>query len=94
MAKIRKKILQYPTVFEPAQEGGYNVFFPQFPGCVTFGRTFEEAKAKAQEILELWLEELVAQGEKIPASTSRPIIDEVQAVAPSKAKITYAPHNC
>lgn len=54
--KIKKRILQYPAVFEPAPEGGYNVSFPQFPGCVTFGRTFEEAKEKAKEILELWLE--------------------------------------
>jgi len=53
-----KKKLQYHAVFEPAEEGGYNVSFPQFPGCVTFGCTFEETKKKAQEVLELWLEEL------------------------------------
>ena len=41
-----KKKLQYHAVFEPAEEGGYNVSFPQFPGCVTFGRTFEETKKK------------------------------------------------
>lgn len=50
--------LNYYAIFEPAIEGGYNVFFPSFPGCVTFGRTFEEAKEKASELLELWLEEL------------------------------------
>ncbi|MFH1456988.1 MAG: type II toxin-antitoxin system HicB family antitoxin [Patescibacteria group bacterium] len=56
MADIKQKILSYPAVFEPAQEGGYNVSFPAFPGCVTFGRNFEDAKEKAQEVLELWRE--------------------------------------
>jgi len=39
-----KKILNYNVIFEPAIEGGYNVSFPSFPGCVTFGKNFKEAK--------------------------------------------------
>lgn len=92
--KINKKILEYPAIFEPAEEGGYNVLFPAFPGCVTFGNTFEEAKIKAREILELWLEELANEGEKIPAVKYRPIIDEIKVAIPRKAKICYASNNC
>jgi predicted RNase H-like HicB family nuclease len=88
------KILEYPAVFEPADEGGYNVSFPAFPGCVTFGRNFEEAKIMAKEVLELWLEELSSQGERIPAHKSRPIVDEVKVKLPSKVKIFYASNNC
>ena len=44
-----KKKSQYHAVFEPAKEGGYNVSFPQFPGCVTFGRTFEETKKRRKK---------------------------------------------
>lgn len=91
--KKQQKILEYPAVFEPAEEGGYNVSFPAFPGCVTFGRNFEEAKEKAQEVLELWLEELADGGEKIPALKFRPIIDEIKVSVPIKAKLVYAPHN-
>ena len=91
---INKKFLQYSAVFEPAIEGGYNISFPSFPGCVTFGRTFEEAKIKAKEILELWIEELIDQNEKIPTCFSRPIIDEIQITAPAKNKIAYAPDYC
>ena len=58
MAQTKRINMLYPTIFEPAEEGGYNVSFPSFLGCVTFGRNFEEAKTKAREILELWLEEL------------------------------------
>ncbi len=56
----------YPAVFDPAVEGGFNVSFPAFPGCVTFGKTFEEAKQNAKEALEVWIEELKSAGEEIP----------------------------
>lgn len=78
MSKNRQKtILEYPAIFYKAEEGGYNVSFPDFPGCVTFGRNFEEAEEKAKEVLELWIEELVANKEEIPFKKSRPIIDEI-----------------
>jgi len=70
--KQTKQILEYSAIFEPAKEGGYNVSFPSFPGCFTFGRNFEEAKLKAKEILELWLEELAHQGGKVPVYKRRP----------------------
>ena len=84
MTKRKKgKILEYPAVFDPAVEGGYNVSFPDFPGCVTFGRNFEEAKAKAKEVLELWLQELQARHEEIPIKVQRPIIDGVEVFLPA-----------
>lgn len=94
MAKRKKTNMRYPTIFEPAKEGGFNVFFPSFPGCVTFGRDFEEAKIKAREVLELWLEELSASGEAIPTSRFYPIIDEVSVTLPIKSKILYEPAHC
>ncbi|KKW16002.1 MAG: hypothetical protein UY56_C0023G0001, partial [Parcubacteria group bacterium GW2011_GWA1_50_14] len=29
------KIYNYIAIFDPAEEGGFNVSFPAFPGCVT-----------------------------------------------------------
>ena len=78
--KIARSVFEYPAIFSPAEEGGFNVSFPDFPGCVTFGRNFEEAKVKATEVLELWLEELAAQKAEIPAEKHRPIIDEIRVV--------------
>ncbi|OIP74824.1 MAG: hypothetical protein AUK06_02860 [Parcubacteria group bacterium CG2_30_36_18] len=82
MAKKIHRILSYFAVFDPAEEGGYNVSFPDFPGCVTFGRTFEEAKAKSKEVLELWLEELASRKQRIPVRTVRPIVDEIKVALP------------
>ena len=86
----KQAILKYLAVFNPAEEGGYNVSFPSFPGCVTFGKTFEDAKKMAKEVLELWLEELSSGGEEIISHDTHPIIDEISAVVSNKAKASYA----
>lgn len=67
----------YPAVLNPIPGGGYEVSFPDFPGCVTFGDTFEEAHEKAAEVLSLWIEELEADHKNIPQRTERPIIADV-----------------
>ena len=81
---IKGKIYNYIAIFDPAEEGGFNVSFPAFPGCVTFGSTFEEAKEKAKEVLELWIEELFMSRESIPLKRSRPIVDEVEVSIPGR----------
>lgn len=78
----KKTILEYPAIFNRAEEGGYNISFPDFPGCVTFGKNFEEAEKKAKEILELWVEELVVNKEEIPVKKFRPIINEISVAVP------------
>jgi len=86
MVKMSKKtILEYPVIFNKAEEGGYNVSFPDFPGCVTFGKNFEEAEENAKEILELWIKELRANKQRIPISKSRPIISEIPVAVFTKS---------
>jgi len=81
-AKIQH-IASYFAIFDPAEEGGFNVSFPDFPGCVTFGKNFEQARAMAHEALELWLEELAESREYIPLHSAHPIIDEVRVPIPT-----------
>ncbi|MEK7618258.1 MAG: type II toxin-antitoxin system HicB family antitoxin [Patescibacteria group bacterium] len=76
--KKRIKVQNYFAIFEPAEEGGFNVSFPDFPGCVTFGKNFEHAKEMAKEVLELWIEELNANRQLIPKRVFRPIVDEIE----------------
>lgn len=85
MSKKIRKISTYFAVFDPTEEGGYNVLFPDFPGCVTFGKDFEEAKEMAKDVLELWLKELASQKQDIPVKTFRPIIDEIKVSLPKFA---------
>jgi predicted RNase H-like HicB family nuclease len=44
------------VVLEPSEEGGYTVYVPSLPGCVSEGDTEEEALIKIREAIELYLE--------------------------------------
>jgi len=56
----------FQLVFEPDPQGGFTVTVPALPGCVTYGATLEEARKMAREAIELYIEDMVADGEKIP----------------------------
>ena len=43
-------------VLEPSEEGGYTVYVPSLPGCISEGDTREEAMANILEAIELYLE--------------------------------------
>ena len=53
---------------EPGTDFG--VDFPDFPGCVTAGKTLEEARKMAVEALELHLEGMLEDRESIPEPSS------------------------
>jgi predicted RNase H-like HicB family nuclease len=63
----RKKEYSYQVDLIPDEEGGYTVVVPLLPGCISYGRTIEEATAKAREAIELHLENLVAHNEPVPS---------------------------
>lgn len=58
--------LAYTIVLESAEEGGFNVSVPALPGCFTQGETYERALTMAEDAIKLWIEALLASGEKIP----------------------------
>ena len=53
---------------EPGSD--YGVSFPDFPGCVTAGRTLDEAKREAFDALALHIEGMLQDGEALPAPTA------------------------
>lgn len=44
----------------------YVVEVPELPGCMTHGKTYEEALANAQEAIEVWIEAAQEANETIP----------------------------
>ncbi|MGH9787236.1 MAG: type II toxin-antitoxin system HicB family antitoxin [Candidatus Acidiferrales bacterium] len=44
------------VVLEPSEEGGYTVYAPSLPGCISEGETVDEAMANIREAIELYLE--------------------------------------
>ena len=49
--------MKLKVVFEPSDEGGFTVYVPSLPGCISEGESFEEAMANIKEAIELYLEE-------------------------------------
>ena len=56
----------------------YGVGFPDFPGCVTAGRTLDEARRMAAEALELHVD-LVAEIDRVTTNGSRIPADAARA---------------
>ena len=57
------------VVLEASEEGGYTVYVPSLPGCISEGETEEEALTNIREAIELYLEP-VEDDEFISASKS------------------------
>ena len=58
--------LTYRILLRKEPEGGYTVLVPVLPGCITYGKTIEEAIKMAKEAIELYLESMIENGEEIP----------------------------
>ena len=48
--------MKLKVVLEASDEGGYTVYVPSLPGCISEGDTEEEAIANIKEAIELYLE--------------------------------------
>jgi len=59
------QIFNFTIVFRPEPEGGYTVFVPSLPGCITYGATLEEARKMAEDAIKGYLESKKKHGEEI-----------------------------
>lgn len=77
MGQRQETIYSYTVLFEPAEEGGYVVHVPSLPGCVTQGETFEEARAMAEDVIQLYIETLKDSGDDVPVERENIIVSRV-----------------
>jgi predicted RNase H-like HicB family nuclease len=64
----------------------YGVSFPDFDGCVTAGKTLEEAKNNAIEALSLHVQGMLEDGETIPAPSN---LDDVMKIRDFKDGVAF-----
>lgn len=64
--RVSEKIHKLNVVFQPELEGGYTVIVPSLPGCITYGKTLEEAREMAVDAITGFIHVLKEDGSDIP----------------------------
>jgi predicted RNase H-like HicB family nuclease len=54
------------VVIYPDEDGGYCASCPSLPGCHSQGDTWEETLANIKEAMELYIEDMIENGEEVP----------------------------
>ena len=65
------KRLTYNVQIERDEDGIYVVSVPALPGCLTQGRTFDEALKMAQDAIFGFVSVLMSRGKHVPTERSR-----------------------
>jgi predicted RNase H-like HicB family nuclease len=61
--------MKLKVVLEASEEGGFTVYVPSLPGCVSEGETDEEALANIREAIQLYLEPV--EDDLLPAENAQ-----------------------
>ena len=48
--------MRIKVILETSDDGGYTVYVPSLPGCISEGETAEDALTNIREAIELYLE--------------------------------------
>jgi predicted RNase H-like HicB family nuclease len=51
-----KEVMKLQVVLEPGEDGGYTVYVPALPGCISEGDTRQEALENIEQAIKLYLE--------------------------------------
>lgn len=86
MKRISPSKLNFNVVFKEEPEGGFTVIVPVLPGCITYGKNLREAKKMAAEAITLYLEDIAAEGEKLPQN-DQTYLGSVEVNIPSASSV-------
>ena len=73
----RGHVYSYQIILRPEPEGGYTVFVPSLPGCITYGRSLEEAHTMAEDAIRAYLVSREKHEDTEPASDKQSLISLV-----------------
>jgi predicted RNase H-like HicB family nuclease len=67
--------MKYRVLIEPDEDGMFIAECPALPGCISEGKTREEAIANIKDAIKGYLASLEKHGEPIPPSISEEVIE-------------------
>ena len=71
------------------EKDGFGIVFPDFPGCVTTGKNMNDALRRAREALELHLQAMVKDGDRIPEESDLEKVSEWVAECEGKPHLAW-----
>ena len=78
--------MEYIAYLHKDRKSDFGVSFPDFPGCVTAGKTLDEARRMAGEALALHIRGMVEDGETVPDPST---IDDVAEDPAMKGAVAF-----
>jgi len=66
---MKKTRYHFTVVLRPEPEGGFTALVPALPGCVTYGRTLDEAREMAKDAICGYIESLRKHREPVPTDS-------------------------
>ena len=67
--------MKFRVLIEKDEDGAFVAEVPSLPGCISQGKTRDEAVRNAQEAITAYLESLKEHGEPIPPSIDEEVVD-------------------
>ncbi len=71
----RCSVMKFRLLIEQDEDGMFVVEVPSLPGCITQGKTRQEAVRNAEEAIAAYLESLQEHGDPIPPSIDEEVVD-------------------
>lgn len=69
-------MVTYIALLRKDKDTAFGVHFPDFPGCITAGKSLEEAHKRASEALRLHIKGMLEDGDSIPEPS---LLDDIMA---------------
>ena len=67
--------MKYTVVIEKGRESGYVAYAPALKGCVSQGKTREEALKNVREAMEAYVEALLEDGLPVPTEVGKDTVE-------------------
>jgi len=70
------QVIKNGIVFElePEEEGGFTITVPSLPGCISYGKTIDEALEMIKDAMEGWLKVAKEEGIDIPEEVEKAVL--------------------
>jgi predicted RNase H-like HicB family nuclease len=78
--------MEYIAYLHKDRDSDFGVSFPDFPGCITAGRTLDEASRLAPEALALHIQGMIEDGDAVPEPSK---VDDIAKDAAKHGAVAF-----